>query len=711
MNAPPAQSPGIRLCILSVCVASVLLVEARLALRADAATLEEIFALPFASQLTAAPAGGHVAWLSEESGIRNVWIASPPGYEARPLTAYETDDGEEIRQLVFSSDGRTLFFVRGSPSNPLSKPEPEEQAIWSVLIDDGSPSRIAEGNSPAASPAGDRLAFLRRGEPWIVPLDGGEAERLFRTRGRVSSLRWSPDGSRLAFVNERGEFAYGHSDYSFVGIFDLRERKITWIDPAVYRDHAPVWSPDGHRLAFVRMRPPLTRRTGYSPRRDLEPWSIRVADPKSGRGREIFRTSAGSGSVFQGVVAENPILWAAEDRIVFPWQKDGWLHLYSIAATGGTPVLLTPGEYEVEHVTLNPRRNVVIYSSNEGDPDRRHIWQVPVSGEERDLLTPGRGIETSPAITSDGEVLVFVGSNADSPSEPMMMRRNETPRPLRPANDQPRPVLAEPQPLQLTAEDGVSSYAQISQPKIARGRRAPAVIYLHGGPQGRQQLLGWPHGQIHYHHDYAFTQYLASRGYVVLTLNYRGGAGYGLEFRDPAERGVVGASEYRDVLAAARYLRGREDVDPGRIALWGASWGGYLTALGLARNSDLFAAGVIFYGPYDWVRMWSGHAIPETSDQELKERVRKLARESSPIASVDGWRSPVLIVHGGEDRSVDFEQAVVMAEDLRARGVEVETVVHPDEPHGFLVHRHVLEAYRAAGDFLDRRIGAHTASR
>src|SRR5262249_59228799 len=115
----------------------------------------------------------------------------------------------------------------------------------------------------------------------------------------------------------------------------------------------------------------------------------------------------------------------------------------------------------------------------------------------------------------------------------------------------------------------------------------------------RQMLPGW-HYNYSYRNSYAFNQYLTSRGYVVLSVNYRSGIGYGTEFREALDYGAVGASEYRDVEGAGLYLRGRSDVLPGSIALWGGSYGGYLTALRLARASNLFAAGVGFHGVHDW---------------------------------------------------------------------------------------------------------------
>src|SRR5262249_21674772 len=127
----------------------------------------------------------------------------------------------------------------------------------------------------------------------------------------------------------------------------------------------------------------------------------------------------------------------------------------------------------------------------------------------------------------------------------------------------------------------------------AAGHGLPALVFSHGGPV-RQMLLGF-HYMYYYNNAYAMNQYLASRGYVVLSVNYRLGIMYGRAFREPEHAGWRGAAEYGDVLAAARYLQSLPQVDARRIGLWGGSYGGYLTAMGLARNSDLFAAGVDFH--------------------------------------------------------------------------------------------------------------------
>src|SRR5206468_12587173 len=121
-----------------------------------------------------------------------------------------------------------------------------------------------------------------------------------------------------------------------------------------------------------------------------------------------------------------------------------------------------------------------------------------------------------------------------------------------------------------------------------RRQAGPALIFVHGGPI-RQMMLGF-HYMYYYHNAYAENQYLATRGYVVLSVNYRLGIMYGRAFREAANAGWRGSAEYKDVLAGAQYLQALSYVDRKRIGIWGGSYGGLLTALALARNSDIFAA-------------------------------------------------------------------------------------------------------------------------
>lgn len=181
----------------------------------------------------------------------------------------------------------------------------------------------------------------------------------------------------------------------------------------------------------------------------------------------------------------------------------------------------------------------------------------------------------------------------------------------------------------------------------------------------------------------------------MLSVNFRTGIGYGREFRAAPRSGWRGATEYQDVVAAAYYLRSRADINPARIGLWGGSYGGYLTAMGLARNSDLFAAGVDLHGVHDWSARRAAGADADA---------RKLAENSSPVSSVSSWRSPVLLIHGDDDRNVDFSQTVDLVQRLREQKVDFEQLVFPDEVHDFLLHRHWVQAYAAAVTFFDRRL-------
>ncbi|HEX5073981.1 MAG TPA: prolyl oligopeptidase family serine peptidase [Gemmatimonadaceae bacterium] len=683
----------------------------RVALTQQQFTLDQVLGAPFASDLVAAHRGSSVAWIVNQRGARNVWVATGPSWQPRQVTRYQGDDGQEIESLTFTPDGRSVVYVRGGSSNGAGeRPNPAlirggvDQAIWIASLDQGTPRKIAEGSSPELSPSGDSLAFTRGGQVWIVPVSdaGAKPAELTKLRGGSSSLRWSPDGKRLAFVSNRER-------HSFVGVWDFTTSTLRYIDPSTDQDGAAVWSPDGKSLAFIRSPSQVSDLIFVPERESPIPWSIRVADASTGTSREVWRAKPGKGSVFREIVAEDQLFWSPNaDRIVFPWEADGWTHLYSVSLAGGAPALLTPGAFEVEHVTATPDGRSLVYSSNDGDIDRRHIWRVAVDGSSKPAaLTSGKGLEWGPVVTT--EATLVLRSDARLPARVARLDGGAL-QDLGAGgmpSDFPAAALVEPTQVILRAADGTPVHAQLFLPPNAKpGERHPAAIFFHGGSR-RQMLLGW-HYMYYYSNAYGMNQYLANHGYAVLSVNYRSGIGYGLDFREALAYGAAGASEYQDVVAAGKYMRARADVDPARVALWGGSYGGYLTAMGLARNSDLFAAGVDIHGVHDWNSEIPNFVPAYDSLHYAKESA--LAYRSSPISAISGWRSPVLLIHGDDDRNVPFTESVTIAYELRKRGVPVEELIFPDEVHDFLLWRNWVSAYRAADDFLGRRLKARATA-
>jgi dipeptidyl aminopeptidase/acylaminoacyl peptidase len=271
--------------------------------------------------------------------------------------------------------------------------------------------------------------------------------------------------------------------------------------------------------------------------------------------------------------------------------------------------------------------------------------------------------------------------------------------------DFPSDKLVEPEIVTFRSDDGLEIHGQLFVPN-GRTKPGPALIFAHGGPP-RQMMPGF-HYMYYYHNSYAMNQYLANLGYVVLSVNYRLGAMYGRAFREPPNSSWRGAAEYKDILAGAHYLQALPYVDKKRIGIWGGSYGGFLTAMALARNSDIFAAGVDFHGVHDWTVQLAGHVDPEAPD--YKEAM-KLALDSSPVAYMSGWKSPVLLIHGDDDRNVPFQETVDLAQRLRQQNVEFEQLIFPDEIHDLLLWKSWVGGYKAGAEFFARKLGGQPNSK
>ena len=675
---------------------------------AQSFTIDDILSAGFPMSLVSAKGADRVAWIEFERGRRNLYTAAAPDFRPVRLTDYMADDGHDMSEAQISDEGSVVAFIRGHTANRdgwvanvTSDPRGTERAIWAVSTRGGEAWRVAEAWNLALSPDGNWVAFSRDGAIYRAPVNPGTlnaeavdaAPPLFGTYGENSGPVWSPDSRRIAFESVRG-------DHGFIGIYDTDAPKVTYLAPGVDRDSSPTWSPDGRRVAFIR-RPGLPFGSRADPGNATEDdlpdgllesrfaggydWSVWIADSRTGEGTELWHNEPGD-SLHREV---REIIWAGES-IIFQAEPDGWRHYWAVSVEQPErgPVLLTPGDGIAEHISLSADGRTLYYATNSGDIDRRHLWRVSTSGGRAEQISRGEGVETYPAVLASGSAVATLAGDHARPILVSMVPAEGVDVDYITTLPEAFPLDEHvvPEAVTLTAEDGFEFYNQIFLPPDLRpGEKRPALVFIHGGSR-RQMLLGY-HYMHFYHMAYAMNQYFANQGYVVMSVNYRSGIGYGRAFRNAPGLGGQGNTEYRDIIAVGRYLASRPDVDAGRVGVWGLSYGGILTAQALARNSDVFAAGVDMAG----VHLRGSSIDPED-----------LAYRSSAISAVEGWISPVLLMHGDDDRNVPFSQTVGLVQALRANQVPFELIVFPDDVHDSLLYERWLLAFGATEEFFQR---------
>ena len=658
-------------------------------------SLEQFLSHPIESGFAATPDGKTIAWVVNDHGKRNIMVKQGSDLPLM-ITDYQLDDGQEISQLVFSPNGTKLLYVRGSAANhagqnpnPASLADGTDMAIYYKEISSRSPAtKIVQGTSPVFFKDGIKFLFSKGGQLYESPMDiNANPKLLFSARGVNGNPVFSTDGFEVLFTSQRG-------DHSFIGIFNINKRAIRWIAPDVSNDGFPVWSPDGKRVAFIR-----TAGTKMGELGDITGgtrFSILIADAETGRATVIWKSPADDG----GFAQENatPLAWTSTGRILFFSEHSGWNHVWSMNESGHDLKDITPGNGEVESYVLDPTAKFIYFDGNHEDIDRRHIWKSEVASGNPVAITTGENIEMYPALA--GNVLYAYRTTINSAK--LLVRVDELTKAIIPVSSQKSTTFnaagfVKPEQVIWKAVDGTTIHAQLFIDRTKAGKR-PGVVFMHGGSH-RQMLLGF-HYMDYYSNSYAFNQYLVNSGYAVLSVNFRTGIGYGRDFRRAKNQGPRGASEYQDVVAAARHLQSLAEVDAAKIGLWGGSYGGYLTAMGLSRNPEIFKAGVDVHGVHDW----SFDGQDATNYWGIQKKEAELALKSSPAGDISKWTAPALFVHGDDDRNVNFQQTTDLVEKLRDKNVPVEVLILPDEVHGFLRYESWKRVFEYAKDFFDRKL-------
>jgi dipeptidyl aminopeptidase/acylaminoacyl peptidase len=497
--------------------------------------------------------------------------------------------------------------------------------------------------------------------------------------------------------------AQGHR---LLAILDLKQNKTLWADasafagserplkagdapvPRILNWGMPDWSDDGSQAVFT------LRSQDFKDR-----WFVTV-DPATGKAtvldnyhddawiRElsVASGSGGGGGFGGGPGGGGGITWLPDNkRFLFLSEKDGWMHLYLLDVTAAQPAAkqLTSGKWEIQSARLSGDRTKVFFTSNEVHPGERHFYTMSVDGDARTRITTMTGSNEA-TVSPDEKSLAIIYSYSTKPPElyvmPFTPEAQAKQVTTTPTEEWRAFKWIDPKVITYKARDGADVYARLFTPEMIGAKRdpkRPAVIFVHGAGYLQNAHKYWSSS---YYHEYMFNNLLAARGYVVLDPDYRASSGYGRDWRTAIYE-HMGGKDLDDVVDGAKFLVTAEKVDPKRIGVYGGSYGGFLTLMGMFTTPDVFAAGAALRPVTDWAHYNHGYTaeILNVPQNDLDAYKR-----SSPIYFADGLKGHLLICHGMVDTNVFFQDTIRLIQRLiELRKENWEVAPFPVENHSF----------------------------
>ncbi len=444
------------------------------------------------------------------------------------------------------------------------------------------------------------------------------------------------------------------------------EREIRWSMPDV--------SDDG-KLAVAGARSADNKDRWYVTL-DAETGKTRVVDTLHD---EAWIREAGAGFGSSGVefLPDNRRTWFLSER-------DGWMHLYTLdlGDSSAKAKQLTSGKWEIARAEVARDGKKFYITSTEEHPGERHLYTLPLEGGARTRVTSMAGSNTA-EVSPDDSTLGLVYSYSTKPPEVFVMPN----RPGATATQITTSPTAEwrgfnwidPKVITFKARDGVDVYARLFTPEMIGAKRDgnhPGVVFVHGAGYLQNAHKYWST----YYREYMFHNLLASRGYVVLDVDYRASSGYGRDWRTAIYR-HMGGKDLEDIVDGAKYIVAKEQVNPKRVGLYGGSYGGFITLMAMFTTPDVFAAGAALRPVTDWAHYNHGYT---SAILNVPQKDAAAYRKSSPIYFAEGLKGALLICHGMVDTNVLFQDSVRLAQRLiELRKENWELAPYPVENHGF----------------------------
>jgi dipeptidyl-peptidase-4 len=388
-------------------------------------------------------------------------------------------------------------------------------------------------------------------------------------------------------------------------------------------------------------------------------------------------------------------------RPEFIWgsERDGFMHLYRYSLDGTLLNRLTQGEWAVTQLDdVDEAGGTVHFTATEKSPLERHLYRVAFTGGEIRRLTQEEGTHRT-WISPDHAGFLDAWSTDRTPPVYRIGRLAsfETAAVLRRPNDAAfAPLELRPWDyLTLKADDGATLHARLLKPyDFDPARRYPVVIYVYGGPHAQVVIQDWSWAYILWHH------LLAQHGFIVFSLDNRGSGGRGKTWENAIYRNM-GQRELQDQMAGVRYLSSLSYVDANRIAIWGWSYGGYMTCYAMARQPETFRAGVAVAPVTDW----------RDYDTIYTERYMSLPadnpagyREASPVFQAGGIQGRLLLIHGTSDDNVHFQNSIQLIQTLVEHNVPFQFMAYPRMTHGISAKEARIHLFSTMLEFLEKNL-------